>query len=189
MTEELWYAASACCCLGKQVQGHSLLTLTVVTSLGLRELQQTFTEAWPLRAAITITDVHTKAGVEITALAKYLHQMQSFAKEVFIPTLQEGKLSPAKHTVQISNSGVRRAVSRAGRGALCSPVSPCPRFLLSPALTANSTERIHCSQLVPGHFVRHCVRSSASLLEVKMLILKPVEGAEGQGKALGQVGT
>lgn len=111
--------------------------------------------------------------------------MQSFAKEVFIPMLQEGNLSLAKHAFQISNSGCQVGCQTGWEGCSVLPQLSLPAC---PTLTANSTEGIHCSQLVPGYLVRHCVRSPGSLLEVETLIVKPVEGAEGQSKALGQVG-
>lgn len=79
-----------------------------------------------------------------------------------------------------------QAVKWAGKGTLCSPALLAHVSLSCPALTM---EGIHSSQLVPGYLVRHYVRNAGSVLEVKMLIAKPVEDTEGQDKALGQVGT
>lgn len=83
----------------------------VITSLWLRELQWTFIGPWWLCTLVNTTHMYTQKaafahyGVCTTASAKYLHQIQSFAKKVFIPMLQEGNLSFANHAFQISHSG------------------------------------------------------------------------------------
>lgn len=115
--------------------------------------------------------------------------MQSFVKEVFISILQERNLSVARHAFQISNSGRQPGCQMDWEGCSAVPQQSLPTFPLVSRTNSSQTEGIHCSQLLPGYFVRHCVRSPRSLLEAETQIVKPVEGTEGQGKALGQVGT
>lgn len=115
--------------------------------------------------------------------------MQSFVKEVFISIFQERNLSVAKHAFQISNSGCQPDCQMDWEGCSVVPQLSLPTFPLLYRTNSSQPEGNHCSQLVPGYFVRHCVRSPRSLLEAETQIVKPVEGAEGQGKALGQVGT
>lgn len=111
--------------------------------------------------------------------------MQSFVKEVFTSILQERNLSVAKDAFQISNSGCQMD----WEGCSVVPQLSLPSFPLVSRTNSSQPEGIHCSQLLPGYFVRHCVRSPRSLLEAETQIVKPVEGTEGQAKTLGQVGT
>lgn len=105
---------------------------TVTTSLWLRELQWTFIGPRRLCTLVNITHVYTQKaafahyGVCTTALAKYLHEIQSFAKKVFIPMLQEGNLSFANHAFQISHSGCQMG----WEGYSVLPSSPCTRVPL-----------------------------------------------------------